>query len=366
MEQESFDDLARLLGTTQVRRQVVRSLAGSLLGGALGGVAARLGLAGDAEAKPKHKAKSEHKGTPEAKRKGHGLLQAEGKGKKKRKKPKPHPDASCDPDVVKLCGKCEKVVCIDGDWVCSSNGEKECPDGSCVAANACCGDKYRCGDGTCIDPFSECCPEQKLCAGNCIAQDACCHLDPTPLCGPCERVVCEQGSWACQPRSDVKACPGGSCVPVEACCPDDLPECGSCEYLDCVDENAICRPIIGQCEAGGEWDPQLCRCRYCEEICNSTTHMCQSIGCPDGHHCEAGQCIQICTYPSKPQLCCAEESTAASRCSCAPADAICYAAGVWCIPGQTCCPPDAVRLGICPQACLQAEICQHCEGAYCP
>ena len=364
MDHRHFDDLLRNAAYTPSTRRTVALL---LAGGPLLGVAARLGLADVTEAKPKkHKAKPKQQRAAHATAKQRGQLQAEGKNKKKRKK-KPQASPECNPDVVKLCGKCEEPVCAAGDWVCRSNGEKPCPDGSCVAANACCGDKYRCDDGTCVDPFSECCPDQKLCASNCIAKDACCHMDPAPLCGQCERVVCEAGSWACQPRTDVKACPGGSCVPVEACCPEDLPECGPCEYLECVDGLGVCRPIVGQCEAGGEWDPQICRCRYCEEICNATTHMCQSIGCAEGSHCEAGQCIQICANPAKPQACCVDEAPdRASRCSCGPANGICYGSGVWCIPGQTCCPPDAVRGGHCPQACLQAEICQHCEGAYCP
>ena len=362
MDMEQFDIFTRQLsGAGSSRRQALRALRGMLLAGALTGVAARLGLADVAEANnKKHKAKSKQKRKPQAERKAQGKLQAEGKGKKKRhRKPKASPQ--CDPDVVKLCNRCEEPVCAAGDWVCRSNGEKECPDGSCVAANACCGGLYRCDDGTCIDPFSECCPYQKLCASNCIAKDACCHLDPTPLCGPCDEVFCEQGSWACRPRSDLKQCPDGSCVALGDCCSPEQP-CGQCEHLVCENGEPVCRPTIGECDPGGEWDPELCHCRYCHEVCDEQTGLCQSIGCPEGSHCEAGQCIHMCTNPIRPQLCCSKETTAANRCVCRFANEICYGCPTGgmcaCVPGQTCCDPTSVLLGSCPQACLAAEICQ--------
>lgn len=297
MDYERFDHLLRDAAYAPSSRRTVYLL---LAGGALGGVAARLGLTDGTEAKAKHqKAKRAHKRKSQPERKAQGQIQAEGKGKKKRHK-KPKSPAECDPDVIKLCNACEEPVCAAGDWVCRSNGEKPCPDGSCVAANACCPDKYRCDDGTCVDPLTECCPDQKDCGGGvcvqenaccpgkkhcpgydeCFAADECCPNTTPPLCAECDKVVCENGSLVCRPKSNccptgMKKCNAdGPCFPEDLCCFDAKPTCHGCQHAACAAGDWVCASGCGEdgdvccggrcvstdCGPGKEWDSTRCRC----------------------------------------------------------------------------------------------------------
>jgi hypothetical protein len=340
MDHGHFDDLTRsAVRDGGTRRAVLRLLAG----GAFGSLVARLGLSETTEAKPKrHKSKPKPKRTPQAERKAQGQLQAEGKRKGKKgqgkKKPKP-PQPPCSLD---------KFRCPD---------ERTCPDDSCAGSGECCPTEQKCADGECY-PWDDCCPGRKRCYGNCIPDDACCHADPFPLCGQCEAVFCDNGSYACRRRSDLKECPDGSCVTPDACCPGDEPQCGFCEVPACEDGQAVCKTITQECP-GGEWDTEHCRCKYCEETCDPDTLMCHST-CPEGHRCEEGKCRRNCDSPIRPQLCCVEEFPGQVRCACRWINEICYASGgiAACVPGQTCCDPDAVRSGMCPQECLEAEICR--------
>lgn len=363
MENEQFDTLTRQLSDAgSSRRQALRALAGVFLGGALGGVAARLGLTEVAAAKAKrHVAKPKQKRRSQAERRAQGQLQTEGKrkGKKKRKKPNLKP------------------LCALSD--CEDRGGTCCPDQSCAAAGACCPDMYRCDGGTCVDPLEACCPGQKKCDGGacvsvdeccpgkkwcpgdyCIPKEECCPGGIPPLCSECQRIVCQNGSYVCGPNPFVKECPDGSCVSLDTCCPDDQPQCGQCEILDCENGQAVCKENREVCGPGGEPDPETCRCKYCEETCDPVTKMCHS-NCPEGHRCEEGQCMRICTNPVKPQLCCVGVGSGQVSCSCYSANAMCYACAFTpgacaCLPGQTCCHP--VEREWCPQECLAAEICQ--------
>jgi hypothetical protein len=243
MDHGQFDALTR---SVMVEGGTRRALLRFLAAGTLGGVAMRLGLVAGADAKPKAKQHTpqkpkKKKHAPQAERNAPGQLQAAGKGKGKKgkgkKKPKNPPPAECDETKPVLCQPCEEPICVLGDWACRSNGETPCSDGSCVAADACCPDKYQCEDGTCVDPFDECCPGQKKCAGGgcvvveeccpgqkwcpggyCIPQEECCPGGIPPLCSACERVVCEGGDYVCRPNPFLKACPDGSCVALHACC----------------------------------------------------------------------------------------------------------------------------------------------------
>jgi hypothetical protein len=391
MDEHHFDALTRTVATDAgTRRTLLRVLAGS----ALAHVAARFGLVEDAKAKTrktKRRKATQRKGQPE--RKAHGQLQAErnrkGNGKKRRKKPQeppsppppspPHPlDPPCSEDK-RACpdGSCvDPLLCCEGEKPCGGGciaatsccpyTERQCLlDDTCVPKDQCCSSQIKCPGGECVG-LDDCCHGQKLCFSTCVAKDACCAADPFPLCGPCEEVFCNQGSWACRRRSDLKQCPDGSCVVPDACCPGDQPQCGFCEVAACENGKQVCTPVMQECP-GGMWDFEHCRCKYCEETCDPATGMCHST-CPEGHRCEEGKCLQNCDSPIRAQLCCIEEFPGQIRCACRFANEICYAFGgiAACVPNQTCCPPDAVRSGLCPEACREAEICQHCEGADCP
>jgi hypothetical protein len=351
-----FDALTRSMGEGTTRRALVRLLAG----GALGGFAAPL-ILNEISAKPKKtNAQSRRRRKSPAERQAHGQLQAQGK-KKRNKKRNRKP-------VL-------ETPCFLTD--CEDRGGQCCDDGSCAAAGACCPETYRCDDGTCIDPLDACCPGQKKCDGGvcvsvdeccpdkkwcpgdyCIPKDQCCPGGLPPLCSECQRIVCENGDYVCRPNPFVKQCPDGSCVAPDACCPDDQPACGFCQALTCENGQAVCKTLTQECP-GGEWDAAHCRCKYCEVTCDPDTLMCHST-CPAGHRCEEGRCRLQCESPIRPQLCCVEEFPGQVRCACRWINEICYASGgiAACVPGQTCCPPEAVRSGLCPRACLEAEICQ--------
>jgi hypothetical protein len=275
-----------------------RTVALLLAGSALGGLAARLGLTDVTEAKPK-KAKARHKGTPEAERKGHGQLQAEGKRKGKKHHKSPKTPPPPPPDPI-----------------CDS-GRARCPDGSCPPIGECCPGSRPCDDGFCHKE-DQCCPNEKPCDGGCIPDDACCPDDPWPLCNRCDQVVCENGAYVCK---------------ADHTCPQ-----------------------------GGEWNPEHCRCDYCEEDCGDPYNdLCHAPRCQDGERCIYGAC-QLACGGARPQLCCVQDPYSLEvRCYCMAADQICFNCGYGnvcaCTPGdaQVCCDPNNPLHRNCPEAC-------HCPG----
>jgi hypothetical protein len=280
-------------------------------------VAARLGLTEIAEAK---KAKRKRRADP----KPNGAVKSERNGKKKRQKKhdkkqdKKHRKQPKDADIP-LC-----------PLNCEESGKKCCDDGSCVVIELCCPGQRMCADGGC-QPKTECCDDERKCPdGSCAIIGECCP-----------------GLHLCYA--------GGPCFPGNVCCPNDpQPTCGQCEHLGCENGGWVCQPITEQCGPGGHWNPGRCRCEYCEEICNGTTHMCQSLDCQDGERCVEGTCTETCTDPRMPQLCCVEDPPGQIRCTCRGANEVCYSCGAICscIPGQTCCPPD--HRSFCPRECLVA------------
>jgi hypothetical protein len=246
MDQEEFDALTRSVASgLGSRRHALRALGGGLLSGAFAVVAVRLGLDNVIAAKAKHR--------PQVERKAHEQLQAAGKGKHKGKGHGKHHDKKpkeCD-GLVKLCQQCEKPVCIDGDWVCVSNGEKSCRDGSCALRGECCpgeGHCNQCEQPVCADGDWVCRTNgQKPCLdGTCIPEDACCPNAPIPDCAECQEAVCTNGELVCRPKAN--------CV---YCTPESQVHCGAgC----CLKDNYYLDP-----ESGHHW----CYCGFnCEVACD--------------------------------------------------------------------------------------------------
>jgi hypothetical protein len=233
MDQEEFDALTRSVASgLGSRRHALRALGGGLLGGALGGVATCLGSTDIVEATKakQQRAKPKHKQQPQAERNAHEQLQAAGKGKHKGKGHGKHHDKKpkeCD-GLVKLCQQCEKPVCIDGDWVCVSNGEKSCRDGSCALRG-------------------ECCPGE----GHC---------------NQCEQPVCADGDWVCRTNGQ-KPCLDGTCIPEDACCPNaPIPDCAECQEAVCTNGELVCRPKANCVYCPPDWTV------HCGEGCCSKDH----------------------------------------------------------------------------------------------
>jgi hypothetical protein len=221
MESETFDALTRSAGGEAGTRRVLLRL---LAGGALGVLATRLGLAEDATAKAKqHQAKAKQKRGPQAERKAHGQLQAAGKRKHKDKhrdnspeNPPPPPPSDPKPKEcdgpVKLCQQCETPGCIDGDWICISNGEKPCRDGSCALWGECCLGEDHCSQ--CEEPI-------------CLDGDWVCRS--TAACGvPCGDGYCLPGMWCDHPGTCCGTPPGGT-------------------YSTCLCASGYTGPCNGQC-----------------------------------------------------------------------------------------------------------------------
>lgn len=75
-------------------------------------------------------------------------------------------------------------------------GQRRCPNGSCVAATACCPEETKCSDDSCIADGT-CCPGQRKCSDDsCVDVGTCCP--------------------------DQTKCPGDSCVPTGTCCPGEI------------------------------------------------------------------------------------------------------------------------------------------------
>jgi hypothetical protein len=203
MDERDVDALARLVAGSESRRAALRLLAG----GALGGLAARLGLAEGAAARPK----KQHKRRPESKSREtlqtEGKRKGKGKGKKAGKKRPQPPQPQPEP-----CGP----------------GEHRCGPGPCIPINQCCSNQKRCDDGSCVAEDG-CCLGLKRCDDACIPADECCWDDLPPLCGGgCQRVVCESGQLRCEP------------LPLGAPCRTSRREDGTCCNGQCTREALIC------------------------------------------------------------------------------------------------------------------------------
>ena len=194
-----FDDLTRsVVGEGGTRRAVLRVLAGA----ALGGLVARLGLAEDAEAKPRRKKRKQHK--PGEKSQPTGGLQSEGKRNKKRKN-KPKGKKQCS-DIVPLCPKpCQEPRCdlATGKYVC----QDMCREGWSCCNGLC---EPPCTNGCMEDPNQAC-----LCEKPPADEDVYCALEH--LCGenPCpagkehDSATCTCGDTCLDATPNCNGCPAG-------------------------------------------------------------------------------------------------------------------------------------------------------------
>jgi hypothetical protein len=264
MDHELFDALTKGAASgVGNRRRALRALGGALLAGA----AARLGLTGVGEAKPKRH-RGGHKRKADVRRAHQPTRGAQAAGKGRSKKKKQHRRTPPAPPLPPgpQCAADEKR-CVEPE---SSTGF------SCVGLN-------------------DCCPDEKKCGAGCIYRKACCGAE-RPQCGPCDEAYCDsQGNYHCSGTCcpNEKPCPGGGCVPKNACCPGqrrcDNGSCISvgccsgehecpggvcypagtcclgqkkCPDGECIDKNACCPneapPVCGECEVArcvaGSWD----------------------------------------------------------------------------------------------------------------
>jgi hypothetical protein len=219
MESDQFDVLTRQCGADgSSRRRLLRALAVGLGGSALGSGVFGLGLA---EVVARMQRSARHSGRQ-------GQVEDERKHRKKKR----HKDNAQSPQEPQEC----------------ADGERRCPDGSCVSQGSCCGDQRACGDGSCIAP-NQCCPNAD-----------------SPTCAECEVATCEDGELVCR-----STCGGGICC------------------------NGHC---AGPCSGGMEINPATCQCE-----CPSGTEL-----LADGVTCCPSQ--RACGFKSNdariPTVCCAE------------------------------------------------------------
>jgi hypothetical protein len=212
VELDQFDALVRQLSQNGAsRRRAMRVLTGGLLGGTLAGIAARLGLAEIAAARPK----SKHK------RKPHGALQTAGKRRKKHRKQRSQPQlppSTATPTPTPTPGLCPSD--------CTGRGGRCCADGSCLA-------------------IDQCCPDA-----------------PPPVCGACDVQACDHGVMVCvslevpcvgdldfNPQTCRCECPSGSdllddgltcCPHAKACYFNDGRPTGCCTGGDTCVEGNLC------------------------------------------------------------------------------------------------------------------------------
>ncbi|MFN8594289.1 MAG: hypothetical protein U0031_22775 [Thermomicrobiales bacterium] len=156
-------------------------------------------------------------------------------------------------------GRCQRR-CPEGQDTCCADGERQCPDGTCVASSACCFTEKRCNDGTCIDRDA-CCPGEKRCSdGTCIAPNECCSDVPTPICDPCEATVCRDGVRVCE-ATDI--C-GRKCG--EGYCPVDATRCLGNDG----DFEGVCCGTTGCRCASGYQGGVGCNGKCCRHGCNGS------------------------------------------------------------------------------------------------
>jgi hypothetical protein len=198
-------------------------------------LAARLGLAEDAAAKPKKQPKRQR----QPGRKPLGTVQDEGKRKgkkrgKKKPKPKPRPMECASDTDCPACDRCEGGVCHAGLMaLCSS---AQCQEPICnITTNS-----WECSS-TCQHPEAVCCK------GTCLA--------PCSNGRPIDPETCE-----CEQCEEV-------CNPGELC---SFPGCGAGER--CINGlcNSICTdPNLPQlCCAKNEWTGRVyCGCSQADTIC---------------------------------------------------------------------------------------------------
>jgi hypothetical protein len=264
MDERDVDALARLVAGSESRRAALRLLAG----GALGGLAARLGLAEGAAARPK----KQHKRRPEPKSREtlrtEGKRKGKGKGKKAGKK-KPRPAAECTSDTdCPACDRCEGGTCQAGlNALCSPAlcQEPVCniTTNSWECTSTCQHSEAVCCKGTCFAPCSN---------GRSIDPETC-------ECKQCEE-VCNPGELCSWPGCRAgERCINGLCNSI--CTNPSLPQlcCAKNEwtgqvYCGCAEANTICF------NCGGA----VCGCNPgTEHCCDPSVH---GPNCPEECACQ--------------------------------------------------------------------------------
>jgi hypothetical protein len=243
VEDHTFDALTRsVVARAGTRRALLRLVTGSVIAG----VAGRLTWSGAAGAKSQRREPNDQDQASSRRGCGHSAhrpskgVQSEGKGKGKGKgqgKGKGHQKPPKDPRPP--CGKgmvqCPEKTCVRADACC--NGDKQCTDGSCVSVFACCPGQSMCADGSCVGA-AECCEGERQCYGDtvCVATEACCPSEKR-----CDDGSCVPGDTCCPGQ---KRC-GNACIPQNQCCAEDPdPLCNACEALACVDGEKTCVDIV--------------------------------------------------------------------------------------------------------------------------
>jgi hypothetical protein len=163
--------------------------------------------------------------------------------------------------------QCPDKSCVAADACCP--GDYQCPDGSCIPVHECCPPDRSCGDLTCVGP-GECCPSEKSCPfEGCIPENECCQ-STAPLCTECQEEYCNNGTWTCIPK--------------------ETPICGDCEELVCENGAWVCRPKASldtcqQCPSGQKWCEEAEHCTPENECCATTENVCPNcheMVCDDG------------------------------------------------------------------------------------
>jgi hypothetical protein len=327
MDDCHVDRVARALaGAGETRRGVLRLLAG----GALGLLAARLGLAGDAEAKKQKRKPERRLERKRSEAKPQGGLHAEGKrrGKKGKKKPKDPPPLPPECRDCTECQMCQDRICVpdsalDGvrclgsgagcDYCqagqCVASDRQPCEDGVCPRAGECCPGKRQCGD-QCV-PADQCCEDEFKCLpdGPCVGQYDCCPDEGPKKCPDPETargIYCVDSTVCCVDRE--RQCGDGSCIPLDACCPEQK----RCGPRSCVGQNECCPGqescADGSCPGEGACCPEQWQCA--DGSC-----VAQGECCADERRCPDGSCRST-------NQCCEGEKRCADD-SCVPEDGCC-------------------------------------------
>jgi len=133
------------------------------------------------------------------------------------------------------CGKCKKTGSgKKATYNCKSRckeGQKCCPEGKCVANDRCCEDEQQCADG-------HCCLKDKVCT----ASGGCCPEGPKVCGNGIDAICCQDGTECASNDFARRCCPVGETVLcVETCCKDGSICCGGkCCQGTCSIGNVCC------------------------------------------------------------------------------------------------------------------------------
>jgi len=195
----------------------------------------------------------------------------------------PSGEKECNGTCIPSDSCCSNAEC-DGDLVCATSGDCECPPSSpklcgssrCIAATGCCSNAECTGDLTCIDDDCRCPAATPIeCSGaQCIASGCCDN-------GGCAGdLVCENNSCDC-PNSAPKECPSNRCIASGGCCSNS--DCSGGKVCQSDDQ---CRCPSGETDCSGtcrDTDTNDNHCGACGNTCGA------NASCVNGQcQCAAG------------------------------------------------------------------------------